>query len=173
MGWSLLRFFCFYKIINLILRKERSILASKHGLISLQINTFRPKIESQPPSSFSQPWSSILKCAQSSWESLFLLWSNLKKEVNRKHMDMVCERSVCLCLKKNTSGGICQACKMPGCLKSGLWPLALDWRHLIGTKSSCCCSLPGILAIGKIKKITWIILMMEQVRKSKRSFFHL
>lgn len=94
-----------------------------------------------------------------------------KKKVNRKHMGMVCERSVCLCLKKILQEEYVRLAKCLGCLKSGLWPLALDWRHLIGTKSSCCCSLSGILAIRKIKKITWIILMAGQVRKSKMSFF--
>lgn len=173
MEWSLFRLFCFYKIIISILRKERTILASKHGLISLQVSAFRPKTQSQPPSSFPQPRSSILKCAQSSWRVYFSSGATWKKKVNRKHMGMVCERSVCLCLKKILQEEYVRLAKCLGCLKSGLWPLALDWRHLIGTKSSCCCSLSGILAIRKIKKITWIILMVRRVRKSKRSFFHL
>lgn len=87
-------------------------------------------------------------------------------------MGMVCERSVCLCLKKILQEEYVSLAKCLRCLRSGLWPLALDGRHLIGTKSSCCCSLSGILAIRKIKKITWIILRVGWVRQGKRCFLH-
>lgn len=45
-------------------------------------------------------------------------------------MGMVCERSVCLCLKKNTSGGICQACKMPGLSQERFMAISIRLKAL-------------------------------------------
>lgn len=80
----------------------------------------------------------------------------LEKKVNRKHMGMVCEPSVCLHLKKKIlKEEYVRLAKCLGCLKSSLWPLALDWRQLIGTKSS------WHLGHEDDKKITWTIPMVQ------------
>lgn len=71
-------------------------------------------------------------------------------------MGIVCEPPVCLCLKKKKKlkGEYDRLAKCLGCVKGSLWPLALDWRQLIGTKSS------WHLGHEDDKKVSWIIPMV-------------
>ena len=71
-------------------------------------------------------------------------------------MGTACEPSVCLRLeKKILKEEYVRLAKCLGCLKSSLWPLASDWRQLIGTKSS------WHLGHEDDKKITWTIPMVQ------------